>query len=88
MKIAPDLLLSFGGEDGAHQETFDDSHLCPRHYLGTNEEKRKSLLTLHARGYSVESNSQGSCSICISLEKEDKLDQRLTKAFWIVECLL
>lgn len=44
-----------------------------------NEEKRQSILTLHARGYSVESNSQGSCSICISLEKEDKLDQRLTE---------
>lgn len=44
-----------------------------------NEEKRQSILTLHVRGYSVESNSQGSCSICISLEKEDKLDQRWTK---------
>lgn len=55
--------------------------------LEPNEEKRQSLLTLHARGYCVESNSQGSCSICISLEKEDKLDQRLTKALWIVECI-
>lgn len=42
------------------------------------EEKKKkgrSLLTLHARGYSVESNSQGYRYICIPLEEEDKLNQ-------------
>lgn len=42
------------------------------------EKKRQSLLTLHARGYSVESNSQGYRCICIPLEEEDKLNQHLT----------
>lgn len=43
-----------------------------------SREKRQSLLTLHARGYSVESNSQGYRYICIPSEEEDKLNQHLT----------
>lgn len=43
-----------------------------------SREKRQSLLTLHARGCSVESNSQGYRCICIPSEEEDKLNQHLT----------
>lgn len=39
------------------------------------KKKGRSLLTLHARSYSVESNSQGYRYICIPLEEEDKLNQ-------------
>lgn len=42
------------------------------------KKKRQSLLTLHARGWSVESNLQGDRYICIPLEDEDKLNQHLT----------
>lgn len=41
----------------------------------SRKKKGRSLLTLHARGYSVESNSQGYRYICIPLEEEDKLNQ-------------
>lgn len=59
-----------------------DLRVCPRQkknwQSSRREKKRRSLLTLHARGYSVESNSQGYRYICIPLEEEDKLNQHLT----------
>lgn len=57
-----------------------DLRVCPRqkNWQSSRGKKRRSLLTLHARGYSVESNSQGYRYICIPLEEEDKLNQHLT----------
>lgn len=57
-----------------------DLRVCPRQKLAAepSREKRQSLLTLHARGYSVESNSQRYRCICIPSEEEDKLNQHLT----------
>lgn len=55
-----------------------DRRFCLQQKLATESRKEQSLLTLHARGYSVESNSLGSRYICIPSKEEDKLNQHLT----------